>query len=348
MSNDGWDEEPRRPRRPQGRGNDQGRGAGGRRDQPREEHDPWADDPWAEPEAWNDEAPQRPRPRRPQPGERNPAPRQPRQQGQGDPRQPRQQGRPPARRSVQQPPQRQHSAQRDGLAPERGRDAPTRRPARPAAGGERRPTRRPRPSPERRDYARPEFYERWDPATYEPLEINPNVARARDAGEWVLVIVVAGLFALFVQAFALQAFYIPSESMLPTLRVDDRVLVNKLIYRVSDIDKGDVVVFERPPGETDASIEDLIKRVVATGGDTVSAQNGILYVNGKPLDESYLPANTVTDNLAPITVPPGHLFVMGDNRGNSSDSRVFGPIDEDLVVGQAFMRILPITSVKFL
>jgi signal peptidase I len=158
------------------------------------------------------------------------------------------------------------------------------------------------------------------------------------------------VIALVIEAFFIQAFWIPSPSMVPTLQVGDRVLVNKLSYRFGEVHRGDVVVFERPEGVGgDESIKDLIKRVIAVGGDTVEARNGLVYVNGDRVDESgYLEPGTPTDNLPPTEVPEGHVFVMGDNRTNSQDSREFGTIDEDTIVGRAFIRVLPLSNIGWL
>ena len=93
----------------------------------------------------------------------------------------------------------------------------------------------------------------------------------------------------------------------------------------------------------------LIKRVVAVGGDTIEARNGLLYLNGERVDESgYLPAGTVTDDLPPTEIPEGQVFVMGDNRGDSQDSRSFGPISEDSIVGRAFVKVLPLSDIGWL
>ncbi len=170
----------------------------------------------------------------------------------------------------------------------------------------------------------------------------------RSAVEWFLFVGGAIVLALLVRAFLVQAFYIPSESMLPTLHVEDRVLVNKLSYRLHDVERGDIVVFERPPSDTPSEIDDLIKRVVALPGETVEGRDGRVYVDGQPLDESYLPAGSVTTNFGPELVPEGHLWVMGDNRTNSQDSRYLGPIDEDLVIGRAFVRIWPFSRLGLL
>jgi signal peptidase I len=169
--------------------------------------------------------------------------------------------------------------------------------------------------------------------------------------EWVGVIAGGMIIAFVIEAFLVQAFYIPSPSMVPTLNVDDRVLVNKLSYRLHDVHRGDIVVFERPPGAArggENEIKDLIKRVVAVGGDTIEGRNQLVYVNGERVDESYLEPGTPTNDLPRQTVPEGHVFVMGDNRTNSEDSRVFGPVDEDRIIGRAFMRVLPVGDIGWL
>lgn len=169
--------------------------------------------------------------------------------------------------------------------------------------------------------------------------------------EWVAVILGGIVIALVVEAFLVQAFWIPSVSMSPTLEVGDRVLVNKLSYRLHDVHRGDIVVFSRPQGTEsgpDDNIKDLIKRVVAVGGDTIEARDGRVYINDELIDEPYLPAGTRTDDLARQTVPAGKVFVMGDNRTDSQDSRVFGPIDEDTIVGRAFVKVLPLNDLGWL
>jgi signal peptidase I len=181
-----------------------------------------------------------------------------------------------------------------------------------------------------------------------PAEPTRTRSSAKSILEWLGVILGALLVALLIKTFLLQAFYIPSRSMEPTLRIGDRVLVNKLSYKMHDINRGDIVVFERPPDEPPDAIKDLIKRVIALPGETISSQNGKVFIDGRPLDEPYLEAGTMTENLPPTLVPEGHVFVMGDNRSDSRDSRYFGPIEEELVVGRAFVRIWPITHLGFL
>ena len=172
--------------------------------------------------------------------------------------------------------------------------------------------------------------------------------------EWVLIIGAALLVALVIKQFLVQAFYIPSESMQNTLQVGDRVLVNKLSYHLHDVHRGDIVVFKRPPAEAgEPAIKDLIKRVIGLPGDTIESREGVIYINDRPLNETYLPTDSCpgracTTNLPRQVIPPDRYFVMGDNRTNSKDSRVFGPIPRSLIVGRAFVRVFPVSKLGFL
>lgn len=167
--------------------------------------------------------------------------------------------------------------------------------------------------------------------------------------EWCAVVAGALLLAYLIQLTSLQAFSIPSDSMLPTLHRGDRVLVNKWSYRVHDVNRGDVVVFSRPPAVTDTAVEDLIKRVVGLPGERVVITGGHVEIDGEQLTEPYLPDRTRTDPDGPVTCPPedpcvipaGEVWVMGDNRNNSRDSRWFGSIPESTIVGRASARIWP-------
>ena len=174
---------------------------------------------------------------------------------------------------------------------------------------------------------------------------------ARTLLEWAAVVGCGVLIALTAQAFFVQAFWIPSPSMTPTLEVGDRVLVNKLSYKVHDVHRGDLIVFERPPETSnglEGEIKDLIKRVIAVGGDTIEGRDGRVYVNGELIEEPYLEPGAATNDLEREVVPDGTVFVMGDNRMNSEDSRVFGPIDEDTIIGRAVVKVLPLSDVGWL
>jgi len=170
----------------------------------------------------------------------------------------------------------------------------------------------------------------------------------RSAVEWVVIVAAALLAALLIKTFLLQAFYIPSDSMNPTLVQRDRVLVNKLSYHFHDVHRGDIVVFTRPPGENDPQIKDLIKRVIGLPGETIEGRDGQILINGRALHESYTAKNSPLSDFSPRKIAPGHYFVMGDNRGNSKDSRVFGPIAKSLIVGRAFIRVWPISKISLL
>jgi signal peptidase I len=181
-----------------------------------------------------------------------------------------------------------------------------------------------------------------DAATEAESEQGDGPGFARNLLECALIV------ALVVTKFLIQAFFIPSASMFPTLAVDDRVLVNKLSYDLHEVNRGDLVVFERPASEADSDVKDLIKRVVALEGDTVESIDGRLVVNGEPLDEPYVATGAETSGVDTQTIPPGHVFVMGDNREDSRDSRFFGPLDEELIIGRAFVKVWPLTDIGLL
>ena len=136
----------------------------------------------------------------------------------------------------------------------------------------------------------------------------------------------------------MEAFWIPSGSMIPTLEIGDRVFVNKFIYRFTEPDRGDIIVFQ----SVDNPDVELIKRVVGLPGDKIAEKNGKIFVNGKLQKEPYtnkeLPDRS---SFAKSTVPKNHVFVMGDNRANSADSRYFGPLPEKNIEGEAFLRFWP-------
>jgi signal peptidase I len=180
----------------------------------------------------------------------------------------------------------------------------------------------------------------------------PKKPTTKTVVEWVVLIASALIIALLVKAFLFQAFYIPSDSMVPTLKTNDRVIVNKLSYRLHKVHRGDIVVFTTPKGAdgkpVDPTIKDLDKRVIGLPGETVSAKNGHVLINGTEIKESYLPSGTITDctqfvaNCFPSgPLPADRYWVMGDNRAGSRDSRSFGAIKKSEIVGRVFLRIWP-------
>ena len=193
------------------------------------------------------------------------------------------------------------------------------------------------------------------PRVDEDVLPGPDVSKARrrsngtrQAIEWTVLVVAALVIALLIKTFLFQAFYIPSASMDPTLKVHDRVLVNKLSYHLHPVHRGDIVVFKAPEQERTDTIKDLVKRVVGLPHDTIESRDGHVYINDRLLKEPYLPKGTVTDDLPRTVVPAGQYFMMGDNRTQSSDSRVFGPIKRSTIIGRAFVKMWPLTRLGFL
>lgn len=177
--------------------------------------------------------------------------------------------------------------------------------------------------------------------------------------DWIVVIAVALIIAILVRMFVLQQFYISGPSMESTLFQDNRVLVSKFSYRLRDIGRGDIVVFDRiTDNGQQVQHDDLIKRVIGLPGDVVEIKDCIVYINNYVLIEPYLNSYDLAQEsledrcrvptLAAQHVPARQIFVMGDNRPQSFDSRMFGPISKDLVVGRAFIVLWPISAFKLL
>ena len=196
----------------------------------------------------------------------------------------------------------------------------------------------------------------------ESARVEPHT-RARRLRRGLSLAVVALALALLLRAFVLQAFWIPTASMEPTLVPGDRVLVSKLAARLGGVHRGDVVVFEgsRPEPEPDGPAsaflrwvlagvgvehpadQDFVKRVIALPGESWEIRRGVVYIDGRRLDEPYLDPTVDARSFGPATVPPGRLFVLGDNRTRSGDSRFtqLGYVPEDKVVGRAVAVIWP-------
>ena len=193
--------------------------------------------------------------------------------------------------------------------------------------------------------------------------------------ELPVLILIAFVLALLLKTFLVQAFFIPSSSMEPTLAVGDRVLVNKLSYQLREPRRGELVVFtEQVEGaDTDRSLgerivgflssglgvprpdeRDLIKRIIGLPGETIAMEDGVVTIDGEPLTEAttteggYLSSLDMTE-FGPVDIPEDHYFMMGDNRPNSADSRFgLGPIHEDNLVGRAFVVIWPLRRIDTL
>lgn len=156
--------------------------------------------------------------------------------------------------------------------------------------------------------------------------------------EWAETLAVAVVVALLIRGFVVQVYLVEGVSMEPTLHSSERLLVNKFIYRFRDPAPGEIVVLQDP-----TQGRELIKRVIAVAGETVEVRSGVVYVDGRPLDEPY--KNTLYTQYAdtpPVLVPEGTIYVMGDNRGRSYDSRMMGPVSIDNVDGKAFFMFWPL------
>ena len=179
--------------------------------------------------------------------------------------------------------------------------------------------------------------------------------------ELPILIVVALAVAVVIKTFLVQAFYIPSASMRDTLLEGDRVMVNKLSFRFGEPERGDVIVFDSPlvpdhDGESFVSAvvrnigealgvstpdTALIKRVIAVEGETIEIRDNQVFIDGVAIDEPYLRDGTDMPAFGPLTIPAGEVFVMGDNRNQSEDSRRFGSIPVGDIIGRAFVRVWP-------
>jgi signal peptidase I len=190
-----------------------------------------------------------------------------------------------------------------------------------------------------------------DPADADPAEAGPAATgprrrrRPRRAlAEVVVILLVAVLLAGLVRAFAFQTFWIPTSSMVPTLGVYDRILVQKAFFTWHDVREGDIVVFSHPPLDHCPGEGDLVKRVIALPGQTIYSSGNSIYVNGRLLAEPYLPpydplGPSIPDASSrhPYRVPPGEFYVLGDNRADSCDSRYWGPIEGSSIIGKVVL-----------
>jgi signal peptidase I len=177
--------------------------------------------------------------------------------------------------------------------------------------------------------------------------------------DWVIVLVVALVVALGIRTYVLQQFYISGPSMETTLYQPNRVLVNKLSYRLHDVKRGDVGVFDRVTSNGESiQHDDLIKRVIGLPGEKISISKCVVYVNKVALKEPYLDSRDTEQEdlnercrqpeMAELVVPAKQVFVLGDNRPQSMDSRMFGSVDKNRIVGRAFVVLWPLSRWRWL
>ena len=185
-----------------------------------------------------------------------------------------------------------------------------------------------------------------EPAEEKPAEAGPRRRRRlrRALVETGVIIAAAVLLAGLVRTFAFQTFWIPSASMVPTLGVYDRILVQKAFFSWRDVREGEIVVFSHPPLDNCPGPEggDLVKRVIALPGQTIYSSGNSIYVNGRLLAEPYLPqydplGPPIASSQHPYRVPPGEFYVLGDNRADSCDSRYWGPLKGSSIIGKVVL-----------
>jgi signal peptidase I len=172
--------------------------------------------------------------------------------------------------------------------------------------------------------------------------------RRRAAVEWVVVVVVALLAAFLVRTFVFQTFYIPSGSMEPTLQIGDRIIVSKLSYDLHSVQRGNIIVFHAPPREVsvcaDPDIKDLVKRVIGLPGETISSVGNTILIDGRPIRQPWFPPTPLGPPIPKTTIPANSYFVLGDNRTNSCDSRMWGSLPGSDIIGHVVLKIWPLSQ----
>jgi signal peptidase I len=191
-----------------------------------------------------------------------------------------------------------------------------------------------------------------------------NAGARERPGRWIIellgVVIVAVLVAVLLRAFVVATYSIPSGSMEPTLQIGDRIVVDKLSYHLHGVDRGNIIVFSTPPAEDCAGprVADLVKRVIGLPGESISLADGRVYIDGHVLPEPWLPPQVRTDTYPgpsdadyalhhAYRIPEGDVYVMGDNRTESCDSRYWGPVAESTIVGKVDVRIWPLSRLGF-
>lgn len=186
------------------------------------------------------------------------------------------------------------------------------------------------------------FRERW-------FRMTENQEKKK--GGWfsdiILPMALAFAIVFVIRSFVVGMYYIPSESMLPTLQINDHVVVTKFTYKLEDPERGDIIVFKYPPNDTSGVPErekiDYVKRVIGLPGEVLEIKEGQVLIDDHPLEEPYLAPGTRMSDFGPITVPEDAYFAMGDNRNNSNDSRFWGPVGEDYIEGKAQWTYWPLS-----
>ena len=177
------------------------------------------------------------------------------------------------------------------------------------------------------------------------MESAENVsARKYLFGEVLESVAIAVVLAVIIRVFLFQPFFIPSESMAPTLTEGDRIIVSKIHYRLGSPKRGEIVVFKYPVNPE----KDFIKRVIGLPGETLEIRESKLYINGEFVEQPFLPPGLSYGSYGPVTIPQGQYFMMGDNRNNSEDSRFWGMLPKENVIGKTLLIYWPLNRVQIL
>ncbi len=180
---------------------------------------------------------------------------------------------------------------------------------------------------------------------YSLAECNsPAESKKSVFAEMMESVLIAVLLAVIIRLFILAPFYIPSGSMEPALLIGDQIIVSKIAYRIGEPQRSDIIVFRYPRDPS----RDYVKRLIGLSGETVVLRNNRLYINGQEMPEKYLPAGLRFDDFGPVRVPQGTYLMLGDNRRNSEDSRVWGPLPKEYIVGKALFIYWPLSQVRLL
>jgi len=162
--------------------------------------------------------------------------------------------------------------------------------------------------------------------------------------EWVRMVLIALVISFFIRTYVAEARWVPTESMAPTIKAGDHLMTEKIAFKIKGIERGDIVVFT-PPEKVNVENEDFVKRVIGLPGETIYIKDGVVYINDQPLNEPYILEKTKRD-FYPFTIPDNCVFVMGDNRNNSYDSRYWGALPIENIIGRVVVLYYPLKDAK--
>lgn len=174
---------------------------------------------------------------------------------------------------------------------------------------------------------------------------NPKEKKEGIFKDFIIPILIAIVIVLFLRHFIIGMYYIPSGSMIPTLDLNDQVVVTKMSYRMHEPERGDIIVFKFPINEKQGlPEEDYVKRLIGLPGESLEIKDNKVLINGEPLTEPYIAEDTNMSDFGPVSIPEGEYFMMGDNRNHSNDSRYWGNVDREYLIGKAQAIYWPITN----